>query len=547
MAKIEGQSERSQEDELDIHGRMKHELKIPENALEAQTVLPEKVHLESEFGNLEITIWEFNKKNYEGLIGEKELDEYLKVLEDSKDLFGKMILDEEYRKKALECLSNFFIMYAAENFPEDSPEEAGAHKNMAEFGDRIYENQIKIKRFACLLIERLQPAIEKSKKEIPDNFDNKLVMELYQELVYNLEYGEEGRRLRAKGAEFLVDYMPEIERGLDEQDWETYLQYVSNILFHGSGKSIKEASEMVARTLLTCDDDLKFWKLLRFMLESPYTLPEAQEVIEAELIKVGLPPFEVHDAWRLSANSENRIEAIIANVDKIRELEKVRPGCVRFLYNKFGICDFERYPNAILLDMVENYSNKEKPYGMIIYPRNDWNGAFRHNDEVFRKLHEQLGGEFLLRVAECENKTDIAKMLVKLDKLYNSADGSGNKISLLILGGHGERNSIKFGGQDAKHSLYTEDLAGKGVQKTGKFFAENPTIILNSCSTGAEKGIGQELSQRFGAKVIAPKVPTNLSAIHAIKNNEGKFEFDAEYHQADSKNSYAEGNLANKE
>ena len=539
------------------------ELKIPKKVLDEKNlyadviamagdeleVPAEKMQIELDFGNLENTILEFRKKiKFEDLPTGKELDEFLRFLENSKDVLERAIQDEGHREEALKCLEGLAkVTIDPEDYPEDSAEEAEALKRMADFGDSIYEIDREIGRAGRSLIEKLAPAIEKAEKEIPHSPDNRIVLDLYRGLTHNNEYGSRSTKLRMKGAELLAGHLPEIEKGLDNQDWRDYAGYVREIIYYGDDESNKEASETLARVLLTCGDPQEFTMILRLMLEYSRTSEDARMVIEAKLIEVGLPPFEVYDAWALSIKPADHVEAIVLNLKKIKELESTKQGCVKFLYDKFGIADFSRYPSAILLDMVENYENKEKPYGMIIFPRNDWNGAFYHNHDILKQLHDQLNGEFLLRIAECENKTDIAKTLVKLDKLYNPADGSGHRMSLLILGGHGQKDNIRFGGQDEKHSLHIEDLMGRGVKKTTKFFEANPTIILNSCSTGVESGIGQELSEMLGAKVIAPKIPTSLSGIYATKDDKGKFVFDAEYHEQDSKNSYAQGDLANKE
>jgi hypothetical protein len=179
----------------------------------------------------------------------------------------------------------------------------------------------------------------------------------------------------------------------------------------------------------------------------------------------------------------------------------------------------------------------DKPYGVILFPRTDHNGAFYNDVQKFRDLLEQLKGEFLLRVVECESKIDIARALIKFDKKYNLPGGKGQKISLLIIGGHGTEKSIQFGDKsDEMHRLVSSDLGGRGLHKTGKFFEDNPTIILESCSTGANRGIAQELSDIFDAKVIAPEVPTTVMSYHASKRRgQERFRFHARYLTFDGK------------
>jgi hypothetical protein len=124
---------------------------------------------------------------------------------------------------------------------------------------------------------------------------------------------------------------------------------------------------------------------------------------------------------------------------------------------------------------------------------------------------------------------DVARALIELNKKYNPPDGSGHKISLAIIGGHGTEDSIRFGGDDERHALLSQDLQGRGIQRTGEFFEDKPTFILVSCSTGADKGIGQKLSEVMGAKVIAPKIPTHIREYYVGKRRGGNFRFNARY------------------
>lgn len=257
----------------------------------------------------------------------------------------------------------------------------------------------------------------------------------------------------------------------------------------------------------------------------------ASEEVSAGIRRYDLPPNEMLSAWVASGPLLSSPEYVRENIDQMRVLESASPGICKFLFDEFGIADFARYPEKMLLQQREQFEDRTKPYGVIIYPRNDWNGAFYHGWSSFLKLHNQLGGDFYLRVVECESKIDIARALIKLDRRYNPADGSGHKISLAIIGGHGTQNNILFGGSKARHKLRAEDFIGKGVRRASKFFKSGATFILASCSTGIDKGIAQELSKKFGARVIAPREPVPVS-MHflANKQQDGTWEFDAAFY-----------------
>ncbi len=509
----------------------------PSNSFEEFSSHAPEVSLESKFSkleNLDVTITGVEHKLSQGLIPENELESFLDSVSKYKDALARAILNPDQREQALVRLQYLLSMEVVigDKYQEDNYEEDVALRAK----DHI---ETKIKEVTMALVEKVQPAIEKSRQEIPDGFNDQLMLDLYQALIL---YGN-NKEQRVKGTHFLSAHIDIIGEGINKQNWREYIGYARDIIEYSENQNKEELAKIMSNCILESVDQDKSEALFLFLLQSRETADFAFDVADVELGRMGLSGKKLFEAWRVTTNSERTFHlGFIKNLDQIKEVESVEPGSVKFLYETFGIADFARYPKEILLDMVKNYDNKEKPYGLIMYPRNDWNGAFYNDKGIFMDLYNQLEGDFLLRVAECDNKTELARMLIKLDKQYNPKDGSGHKISLLILGGHGTKDSIRFGGQDDRHALHVEDFMGKGVRKTSKFFDDNPTIILHSCSTGTEKGIGQELSKVMGAKVIAPKVPTSIYSLDAKKEGE-RFVFHVEFEKQEEKNSYDRGEL----
>jgi hypothetical protein len=186
----------------------------------------------------------------------------------------------------------------------------------------------------------------------------------------------------------------------------------------------------------------------------------------------------------------------------------------------------------------------DNPHGVILFPRNDWNGAFYQDNFALGEFYKKLQGKFSLRAFECEGKIGIARALIKLNKKYNPPNKKGHKISLAIIGGHGTENSIQFGGKEEINILHAKDFMGRGVQRTSEFFEKNPTFLLFSCSTGVENGIGQKLSETMNAKVVAPKIPTNISEIQVGMRPGREFRFSVKYFdkgEKDVRSVYAAG------
>ena len=107
-----------------------------------------------------------------------------------------------------------------------------------------------------------------------------------------------------------------------------------------------------------------------------------------------------------------------------------------------------------------------------------------------------------------------------------------------IIGGHGSENSIQFGRGRGMYELRTEDLSGRGIQRGGKMlFEEGATIILNSCSTGSQEGIGKKMSETFGLTVTGPDKPTALKSIQ-IAIHEGKAQLRVNYSDQNTSRTY---------
>ncbi len=254
---------------------------------------------------------------------------------------------------------------------------------------------------------------------------------------------------------------------------------------------------------------------------------EAMVWIRHTLQKYGLPPEKMLESWFSHQEHEPQVDI---NISQIFLLEGEKPGLPKFLYQAFGIRNFERYPTKVLSAMLKEYEDLDKPYGILINPTNDWNGAFSTDYSMWERLFVQLQEQgYGLRIVEANGKFELAKHLVRLDRKY----GLSQKISFAIIGGHGIKDSIQFGGSKDINKLYVGDLLGPGTKKVSHFFEKEPTIILSSCSTGKAGGIGEKISQAMNAEVIAPEVPTNIKAIEITKGAD-RLGFEVEFEEKKS-------------
>jgi hypothetical protein len=187
----------------------------------------------------------------------------------------------------------------------------------------------------------------------------------------------------------------------------------------------------------------------------------------------------------------------------------------RAIYREYGIEYFARYSKKELESLYEHIGEKEdnRPLLLIGNNKSDYNGGF-YADMETRTLLTERGKHNKYNVIIFEAETE--------EEFYEKATKFGEKyfgISVLIIGGHGSANSITLGpGDSEENQLDLSDI--KELKKLHGLFAENPIIILDSCSTGAnEKAIGAHISEVWGAYLFAPAVPTYVDEF--VLNNDG--------------------------
>lgn len=355
-------------------------------------------------------------------------------------------------------------------------------------------------------------------------------------------------RQQEVGVKALINHTDALVFSMNFDPPHFYFPFIETLVKGNDSEIAQKALSILENTL----SDKRGGFIDYLLLSKSFTSSEknirktADAAIEKELASYGLDTTKFFDAWRVSIplfidfqEVLNIGEILENNIQTIKDVEAQRPGAISLLSKEFGILDFGRYPAEMLISQYDNYNNNEKPYGVIFYPRDDSNGAFYYNIRVFKQLFEQLNGiGFDIRVMEGEDKIDIVKLLHKLDRKY----GKKHKISFAIIGGHGSWDSVKFGGNDKKHTLNMLDLFDKKhpVSIRKKFFEDSPTFILNSCSTGAKYGIAEQLSSEMRATVIAPDEPTSAKAID-VEMKDGKLNFSVKYQKQGISQTYVAG------
>lgn len=291
-------------------------------------------------------------------------------------------------------------------------------------------------------------------------------------------------------------------------------------------------------------------------VDNPNMVDNIESFMAYKIRGFGLNANEILKVWSYNFFKDdpgvNRMypEFIANNFEIMQRLEKERQGICIVLYREFGIHNFSRYPFRALVDQYDN-KDRNLPYGVVIYPHTDKNGGFSNDvsslDEVYKDL---LGAKTAMRIYEAGSKVGVARRLVSVNKKY----GEKNKISFAILGGHGEPDSMELGHSIEKdqdeyelvsHTLSKYDLGanspkglrgrfakkdpkGATISELKTWFIDKPSIVLVSCSTGADAGIGNEIYE-MGADVIAPRFPAHLDRLAAGKRTNGTLWFSVHF------------------
>lgn len=200
-----------------------------------------------------------------------------------------------------------------------------------------------------------------------------------------------------------------------------------------------------------------------------------------------------------------------------------------------------------MLFQYEQIDNLDLPYGVVMYPKTDWNTAFSGDGKILTDLAAELYESGVgVRCVEAGSLPSLYRQLSRLDNKYNA--DKNNKIKFGILGGHGTRSSILLGGsgkpgskltseqlyhvQDYQADNYddwdgvedeqTDNRYQVYVDRIREYFVDNASLVLISCSTGEDGGIARSITDKYGFVASAPNCSTNIRKIDIDFDGEGK-------------------------
>lgn len=303
-----------------------------------------------------------------------------------------------------------------------------------------------------------------------------------------------------------------------------------NIVFkRGNASQVNSIKDIL--TSFSKEEDKGVKKLLSYSLDF---ISEDSYTVIGDTLKTMLGQYNISssDVTKLMESwFETGIKDPIGrNMEKLIDMEEKRPGISKVLMSEFGLYDFGRYPDELLIAQYDERDKKDSvPYGVLLYSYSDHNGAFYQNAEVLKNLFDQIHPNFRVRIFEVTNLLDLVRAI-------NNSRHRYGKISFAMIAGHGQEDLVHLGGSilgKERGNLTKNTVHGKASLALKNAFVDKPAIILNSCTTGAIGGIGQALSE-LGGTIIAPSMPTSIDEIKAQILPEKKISFDVKYNEGSS-------------
>jgi hypothetical protein len=333
---------------------------------------------------------------------------------------------------------------------------------------------------------------------------------------------------RLTAVHVLETHVPEIEAGLIERN-DLNLEYaifLTDILKFGSEQGKSQAKVVVDKIMKEEESSREAVLANLIGEEDPETRALGEKHLKQILQGFGLDPVIILKCWEASGPELVSVlrSPLETHLPALLKLEKECPGIAKVLYEEYGIANFGRYPKDLLIEQNKQKNNTDLRYGIVLTPYQDKEGVFLNTRHIFNSLKKQLPKNFTIRFIEVDSKFVAVRRMIGFDNKY----GSKNKISFSIILGHGEKDSINFGGKDFRHQLRTSDFIKPNSEGLKGFYEPGAPFLLYSCHTGKEGGIGQKISSRFNTELVAPEEDVVLDSI-TVQEQEGKIKFDAKY------------------
>jgi hypothetical protein len=482
------------------------------------------------------------KGKYNGFLGQchiveklgKEFDEEnagtieaaVGEIQASEKLLAHSLSLPDYRARTLRELSQMMALQEAEP-------GSGAHE-----GERFRKE---LAQFATGTVEENFNTIQESVAN-----DEKGGSEAAAAIGNFYEHGTresvEKHQLSAQALEGFIRHVRTIRGPQDD-----YAVALMDIMAHGpdavADKIVHALENIFAHKARSSAASENFLLAFCYASENKKLREAAEKGLKAEIEAYKLPFEYTLTAWEYSVRSLDAL-VLYNYINALHTLEERRKGTTEFLFKKFGVLDYTRYPLDMLVEQCEQYNNTELPYGIVLFTHNDrpgfhhggssdnW-GAFQQDKEIFEKIHTKLNGKYLTRIFECDSKQAVLRAHQFCKVKYGKG---GHKIAFRVFGAHGSFDAMTYGIGDTTVDDYVHmsDMETPGGQRANEAIEDDCIDIFFSCSTGEKGGIAERSPARM---IFAPETDAsvNKEAFDVEVDEKGKLRFTVKYKSAADK------------
>lgn len=439
---------------------------------------------------------------------------------DSKEEISRSFRDKEERVQLVGLLAQAALI---QHFPE-----------VKAFALQTIQNNID-----CLAGDLADDSIN-SKFEIFDALHSLALESDYSDSKKVLEIVDQNRTKLFDG--FISEY-----RGYG--DTERYYDFIEFQIAKGSDEQTLSIYNALAEFLYSDESDENNRAFIAARLfHSPDS--RAQKIgahYVGELIRSAQLQESLLDAWKigwpqteadLKDSHISLHEGTMRNVAMILKMEKARPGAVAILNREFGICNFGRYKESLLLKQIDRMEDTSRPYALIATAMFDYNGASASEAYVIADLDKDYQDEVNVRFVEFMEPDELLAIFDQMDAKY----GVEQKIKMIMVIAHGNALRMAVGKDPRRDAITREWMLRVGLHGYRNRFSDDAVMVLASCETGLlyEKDetiddvkeearfVGESFGQILGLPTIAPEKESRLTEIHPIKHGDS-FDYDVVY------------------
>lgn len=263
------------------------------------------------------------------------------------------------------------------------------------------------------------------------------------------------------------------------------------------------------------------------VLTSASILKSESVQLTAEAVSpYGLNSRQLIKAWIRSTPEALWTESIPCQIDAIRSLEAQQPGICSELMTQFGIRNFARYPQPLLIQQSKESSDTITPYGLAVFGVDDWNAHLFTQAQRYQQLRDQLNPYSLLRIYEVDNKITLAKTILRAHQRYGAA-------SFGIIAAHCGTNGVQLGFDDHTDRRYFSRRDFNNhyqlISRVADCFKKDTALIIDGCRAGRLGGICRELSTLGFMVTGSLWKNTYVRSFNPFMDKNGNIRFDAKF------------------